>query len=183
MTPGSRRAGSAVGDVLLAVAGVALVLAMAYPRIERALMGGRVDAAQADVDAVGAAVAAFRAERHEWPPAAELGVVPPDLVGFLPRDFSFQSAAYHLKWDRWETVVISPPPEVPELDESAFDATLPPPPDSLLGALPVIDTLGSISVQSDDERILAALQERFGASRSFIRGMAWTLVFTDESGG
>lgn len=182
MTRGSRT-GLAAGDVLLALAGVALVLAMAYPRLERALMGGRVDAAQADVDAVGAAVAAFRAERQGWPPAAELGVVPPDLVGFLPRGFSFQSAAYALKWDRWETVSISQPLEEPKFDESAFDPSLPPPPDSLLVARPTITSMGSVTVQADDDRILAALLERYGASRSFVRGMAWTLVFTDEGGG
>ena len=183
MTRGSRRAGLAVGDVLLVVAGVALALAMAYPRLERVLMGSRVDAAQADVEAVGAAAAAYRAERHEWPPAAEFGVVPPDLVGFLPRGFSFQSAAYGLKWDRWETVASFPPQEAPELRESLPDAVLPTPPDSLPLALLAIGTLGSVTVQSDDERILAALLERFGPSRSFIRGTAWTLVLTEAGGG
>lgn len=43
----------------------------------------------------------------------------------------------------------------------------------------LISTLGAITVSSGDERILAALLERFGGSRSFVLDSAWTLVLAD----
>lgn len=189
MTRPSPRAGFGSGDVLLALAAVALLAAAAYPRVERALMRHAAAGAQAHVEAVRAAAVSYRTEAGAWPAPAEAGVVPSELAGRLPEGFSFEPGAYTLEWGRWEAV--APPPEQPDQPEpTAADALfgdtvppLPPPPDSS-GVAPVpVESVGTVTVHSQDERLLAALLERFGAGRSFVRDRSWTLVLSPGEGG
>lgn len=180
MTVLPKRAGVATGDVLLILAGMSLLAALAYPEGERALMRRHADQAQAHVEAVGAAAAAFRKERAAWPLPAEIGEVQADLAGYLPEGFSFRTDAFTLKWDRWEAVEALPA-EYPELPSEDVAGAPPPAPDSLPAALPIV-AIGAITVQAEDDRILAALLERFGPSRSFVREGSWTLVLPPDGG-
>ena len=186
MTPSSRR-GVTSGDVLLALAGLALVAAMAYPRSERALLWRTVAAAQADVETVRAAAAAYLAEAGGFPGPAEAGEVPAELAGRLPPGFSFLGGSYTLEWNRWETV--EPPsqaqqaaPPVLEALPGGFEPALPPPADSVQEVQVPVETLGAVTVHTQDERVLAALLERFGASHSFVREGSWTLVLPPVGG-
>ncbi|HSW29892.1 MAG TPA: hypothetical protein VLH75_10460 [Longimicrobiales bacterium] len=185
MTPPSPgRGGVTSGDVLLALASLALVAALAYPRTERALLWRTVAAAQADVETIRAAAAAFRDDAGGWPAPAEAGKVPAEMAARLPPGFSFESGSYTLEWSRWERVdppdpadpegVVQPPP-------GGFEPVLPPPADSEV-QVPV-ETLGAVTVHASDERVLAALLERFGPSESFVRERSWTLVLPVGGGG
>lgn len=182
MTP-SRRRSVAPGDVLLALAALALVAALAYPRVERALLWRRVAAAQADVDAVLAAAADLQREEGSWPAAAPSGEVPSELVGRLPPGFSFRGSSHTLEWSCWETVdpaaaaasVEEVEPPDPGVSLTSPEPRLPPPDDSVAAPVPV-DALGAVTVHADDERILKALLERYGTARSFVRERSWTLV-------
>jgi hypothetical protein len=182
MTSSPWRGGVTSSDVLLAVAGVALLAAMAYPRAERALLWRTVAAAQADVEAVRTAAAAYRDEAGRWPAPAEAGVVPGELAGRLSPGFSFQAGPYTLEWGWWEAVdqEAQPVQEVPPVD---FQPALPPPVDSVAEAQLPVETWGVVTVHSDDGRLLAALLERFGASQSFVREGSWTLVVPPGGGG
>jgi hypothetical protein len=182
-----KRFGVAAGDVLLVLAGLGLLAALAYPRVERRLMRRHADEARAHVEAVGAAVAAFRKEHSDWPPSGELGEVPPDLAAHLPRGFSFRAGAFALKCDRWEAVEPLPEAEAePTYEEVLGPAPAELPlsgaPDSTLVLRPPVVAFGAITVQAEDDRILAALLERFGPTRSFVRDGAWTLVLPPEGG-
>ena len=186
MTPSSRR-GVTSGDVLLALASVALVAAIAYPRTERALLWRTVAAAQADVETVRAAAAAYRAEAGGFPAPAEAGAVPAELDGRLPPGFSFLAGSYTLEWDRWETVGLAAqaqPAEQPvmEAPPGDFEPALPPPADSVREVQVPVETLGAVTVHAQDERVLAALLERYGASHSFVRERSWTLVLPPAGG-
>ena len=219
MTRPPGRSGPTSGDVLLALAGLALLAAIAYPRMERALMWRTVAGAEADVETVRAAAAAHRDETGGWPAPAEAGKVPAELAVRLPPGFSFQADAYTLEWSRWEMVDLAAPVEpepVLQRPPGGFEPVLPRPPggfESVLQqppggveplvqqpptgfepvlpptAAPVADvevpveTLGAVTVHAGDERVLAALLERFGASRSFIRERSWTLVLPLVGGG
>ena len=169
-----RRAGVTSGDVLLVVAGLALLAAAAYPRAARAFLGREVAAAQADVETVSGAAAAYRAQAGGWPAPTEAGEVPEELAPHLPPGFSFRSGPYTLEWGRWEALgsvaprPAEPPPGSPDaLEPPQADSAAPPPP---------VQGLGALTVHADDERILAALLERFGPGRSFVRERSWTLV-------
>lgn len=177
-----RRAGFATGDVLLILAGLTLSAALAHPRIERALVRRQADQARAAVEAVGAAVAAFQREHASWPPSEGSGEVPTDLAAYLPPGFSFRAGAFTLEWDRWEAVGALPeeaaqprPEDVREPPAAAADS-------SVVFQPPVV-AIGAISVGAEDERILAALLEGFGPSRSFVREGSWTLVLPPAEGG
>ncbi|GMV05742.1 MAG: hypothetical protein AMXMBFR53_20190 [Gemmatimonadota bacterium] len=172
------RRGITTGDGLLALSVLALLLAATYPRIERAAMRKRADAIVQEANTVLEAARRYRVDRGEWPRGAEMGVVPEDLVTFLPPGFSFEHRGDHLKWDRWERVRApapdSAPAVIPELPEDA------PPPevavDSVAVVRPTVISLGGLTVGSDDPRVLAVLLENFGHERSFVRGATWTLV-------
>ncbi len=172
-----------LGDVLLALAALALLGALAYPRVERALLWRRVAAAQADVDAVLAAAADHRREEGSWPGAAPSGEVPSGLEGRLPPGFSFQGSSYTLEWSCWEAVdsaaaassVEETEPPVLGMSPTAPEPRLPPPEDSVAAPVPV-DTVGVVTVHAEDARILKALMERYGAARSFVRERSWSLV-------
>ena len=184
MTPSPRRGAVTSGDVLLALAGLALVAAVVYPRTERALLWRTVAGAQADVETIRAAAAAYRDEVGGWPAPAEAGEVPAELAGRLPAGFSFEAGSYTLEWSRWEMVDPADPAaqeRVIERPPGGFDPGLPPPAGSEV-EVPVA-TLGAVTVHAPDERVLAALLERFGASQSFVREHCWTLVLPVGGGG
>jgi len=161
-------------DAFLGLAALALVLSLAWPRVERALLERRVSAAQADVEAVRTAAAALRTELQAWPPSAGPGEIPPDLAGLLPDGFSFQGGGYFLGWERWETVAPRPP------FEDLLDPTQLPLPHSTGAALPGVGELAGVTVRTRDPRLLAALLARFGPQRSFVRDETWTLVLAEE---
>jgi hypothetical protein len=189
MTP-SRRRRVAPGDVLLGLAALALVAALAHPRVERALLWRRVAAAQADVDAVLAAAADHQREEGSWPVTTPSGEVPSGLEGRLPPGFSFQGSSYTLEWSCWEAVdsvaaaasVEEIEPTVTGVSPTAPVPRLPPPGDSVTAPVPV-DALGAVTVHADDERMLKALLERYGAARSFVRERSWTLVLPAPAAG
>jgi len=64
-----------------------------------------------------------------------------------------------------------------------FQPAVPPPEDPGAEVQVPVETLGVVTVNSDDGRLLAALLERFGASRSFVRDSSWTLVVPPGGGG
>ena len=167
-------------DAFLGLAALALVLSLAWPRVERALLERRVLAAQADVEAVRTAAAALRTARQAWPRSAGPGEIPPDLAGLLPDGFSFRGSGYVLGWERWETVAAPPPEPTPIGFEELLTPPLVPLADSVGPVLPEVGELAGVTVRARDTRLLAALLDRFGSQRSFVRDETWTLVLTEE---
>jgi hypothetical protein len=185
MRPGRDRRGLAVGTLALALALCCLILAAAYPRVHRALLDARLATVVSDVEAVVSAARRNVAEGRPWPAGHAPGEVPTEFRVFLPPDFSFTGNGYSLKWERWERVVqpvAIGAPDIP-VAEPTGDVPPPAPPDSLAALQPTVAGLGAISLSSDDDRVLAALLDRFGASRSFIHDRSWILILPDSAGG
>lgn len=205
--PVAARAGVARADIVLGLAGLALVAAAGYPRVERAGMERRSVAAGDAVEAVREAALSARGEDGAWPEGAPPGVVPGPLQHRLPPGFSFRVGPCTLQWARWEAPDADAlaPTQDPPADEAippglsrrllaAGGAGFPSdsalagisgelaaslaPADSLAGTPPPIATLGTITVTSADARVLAALLDRFGTARSFVRDSTWTLVLS-----
>ena len=177
--PDSRRAGVAVGDVLVVLSLLCLVFAVTYPRLRRAAYDDRVDAAVAAVEAVRASAQSHFEREGTWPAESPLGTIPAELVDRLPQDFTPVSEEYTMDWNLWHTV--SPPPPV-EVDQTDFDpdlaATAPVERVVVRPEEPVsrLHPLAGIMVHSDDEALLASLLQRYGQTLSFVRDGSWTLI-------
>ncbi len=177
--PESKR-GSVAQDVFLGVGVLALILALAWPRVGQAMRARAVAAARADVEAVRTAALSLWEERRAWPAAADPGVVPVDLAGYLPEGFTFQRPGYALEWERWERVEEPPAEDTPNAAEGPLDSPLVLPRDSVARLLPDIGELGGVTVQAQDARLLAALLDHYGPLRSFVRERTWSLVIVKE---
>lgn len=172
--PGVRR-GVAVRDVLLVISVLALVVALAYPRMRRTILRERVEQATSDVQAVVDAVERFQAEQGRWPGLSEVGVTPAELAPYLPEGVTFARGDYQLEFQVWETAKEVPPVELPfnppigQLEEEPDTSRLLP---TLL-----FGSLASVTVRSGSPSILAGLMDHFGGTRSFLQADRWTLVF------
>lgn len=175
MTRMDPRRGMAMGDILLVVSVLALAFSLAYPRIERTRLRDHVEQAVIEVGAAVDAAERFQGERGSWPAPADEGTIPAELASYLPAGSSFAAERYRLKLDIWETAENAPlvalPESPPTGDFTALPDTSEARPKVLFGSL------ASVSVVSDDPRILAGLLDRFGAGRSFVHADRWTLVF------
>lgn len=175
MTGTALRRGLAVRDVLLVVSVLALVAALAYPRIRRTALRERIEQATADVQAVVEALERFQAEQGRWPGLSDAGVTPPELVPYLPDGVTFASSDYQLEFQVWETAREVPPVELP-FSPPLGQLNQEPDTSRLLPTL-LFGSLASVSVRSGNPTILAGLMDHFGGTRSFLQADRWTLVF------
>lgn len=174
MSRANARRGMAVGDALLVLSVLALLFALAYPRIRRTALREHVEQATADVQAVVEAAERFHSENGRWPTLAEAGTAPPELAAYLSEEVVFARADYQLDFQVWETAKEVPAVELPfspplgQVQEPDTSGLLPP---TLYGSL------ASVTVRSANASILAALMDHFGGARSFLHADRWTLVF------
>lgn len=172
VTPGRR--GIATGDVLLVLAGLALVGALAYPWISwemtRRRAAGVIDA----VESLRGAARRYYEIKNGWPPEAEPGEIPTELAPFVPADLVMTAPSHALDWDEWETVTLPKPPANVELEPPGLDE--PPRTDVLKAPPPVFGDLVGITVHTRDPRVLGLLLDHYGRARSFVRDSTWTLL-------
>lgn len=174
MSRANARRGMVVGDALLVLSVVALVFALAYPRIRRTALREHMEQATADVQAVVEAAERFYSEEGRWPALAEAGTAPPELAPYLQEGVGFARADYQLEFQVWETAkevsAVEPPfsPPLGQVEEPDTTGLLPP---TLYGSL------ASVTVRSANPGILASLMDHFGGARSFLHAGRWTLVF------
>ena len=197
MTRNEGRRGIAAGDALLVFSALALVFALAYPRIRRTALRDRIADAAHNVQVVVDASNRFQADQSRWPAPADAGTLPPELAPYLPAGFTWDRGEYQLDLDIWETAGETPEPEPPPPPPSGLE--IPPPSDLAQAPSPgpevlpppefiqapparVFGSLAGVTVHSTDPRILAGLMERFGDRRSFLHGTSWTLIFATASG-
>ena len=174
MTRHQARHGGAAANAVLALAVLCVILALAYPWFAQARFQSRVDAAVSDVDVVQAAAARHHDLEGTWPPDGTAGQAPVELAPFLPAELSMTRPRYRLRWDHWETVTapepVEAPPPPPSLDDPVPPAPIPAPE-------PRFQAVVGVTVYTHDLPLLAALQEHYGASRSFVRDSSLTVIF------
>jgi hypothetical protein len=171
-----------MGDILAILSLLSLVLAVIYPSVKRAAFDRRLDGAIAAVDALRMAAEANLAETGAWPAEAPVEMVPAELAGRLPADFTFVTEFFTLDWELWETVrepeaapgpEIAMPEAVPIRGRTNLDIQVP---DISPLSTATVSTLAGITLRSADEPLLASLLERFGHRRSFVGPGTWTLI-------
>jgi hypothetical protein len=170
----------------MALGGLAVVSSVAYPPLKHRAYEHRVERVVSGVEALKAAATRYRDSSGHWPGDAPPGRVSVGLGPLLPADLQLSTASYTLGWRIWKVVEIPPQPVPSSVDSSASRASTlpdapPPVPDSLGTRPPVVGEMGGIEVRSTDDGLLAALLDRFGTARSFVRDSTWTLILGTDS--
>ncbi len=102
----SRRLGTAgftLLELTIVLTVIAIVLAVAIPTYVEMVRDTRAAEAVADLYAVRAAAYLYFGDHQSWPAESPTGNVPPELLPYLPRGFSFRREAYTLDWNNWGT--------------------------------------------------------------------------------
>ena len=167
--------GATFSDVLVFLATLSLFAALLYPAWSAREFRGRVSAAIADVETVGAAARRTLTGTGRWPTLAPPGSAPPELAGLAGEDNPFSRTDYRLGWTTWnvvDSVEVMPGPPGP--DDTPPEVVAP-------TLLPVLRSVGGISVHSTEAALLAELAERFAGETSFVVDTMWLLVLTDRA--
>ena len=88
-------------EVVVALAVVVILLALLIPRYVALVRQTRATQAMADLFAVRAAGYIYYAETGTWPAECASGVIPKELVHYLPKGFVFRNKDYDLDWENW----------------------------------------------------------------------------------
>lgn len=170
------RRGASAGDVLVFLATLGIAAALLYPAWSVRDFRARVETAVEDVAALGAAAREVRDATNRWPTSASPGEAPPELAHMDGAGGTFDRLGYAVGWTAWSVVDsveappstdIASPDDAPQLDDG---------PD----LLPVVRTVGAITVHSAEPQLLAELLERFDESTSFVLDTVWLLVLQER---
>ncbi len=96
-----RRSGFTMVEVLVVLVVLSILARIAIPHFHEALLRARAAHALGDINVVETAAEQYYADTNEWPPDTSPGEVPPELVSYLPDNFSFTYDGYLLDWDNW----------------------------------------------------------------------------------
>jgi len=95
----TRRAGFSLIELLMAVSIVGILAGLAIPNMRNMTFRARATSVAADLEVLRVAALNFNANQHTWPAERGSGVVPPELVGFLPEGFTFDRNGYQLDYE------------------------------------------------------------------------------------
>ncbi len=97
----TRRGGFTLVELLVSVAIVGILAGLAIPNLKNMIQRARAADVAGTLDVVKVAALNYNAKSHGWPPESALGVVPPDLVPYLPANFSFKRDGYTIDYENW----------------------------------------------------------------------------------
>lgn len=146
-----RRGGFTLVELLVVAAIVGILTGLAIPNMRTVLLRARATELAGDMEVVRLAAHSYNGNSHVWPAEAATGTVPPELVPYLPDNFSFNRNGYDLDYENW----------------------------SLPGGLPGdpgTHTLIGVSVVVADETLGYALMEILGNAIVFSVGGTHTVV-------
>ncbi len=96
----TRRGGFSLIELLIVVSIVGILAGLAIPNLTGMRWRAAAVTVAADIEVVRVATNQYNADQSAWPAEVAAGVVPPELVGFLPEGFSFQGQGYELDFER-----------------------------------------------------------------------------------
>lgn len=105
----------------------------------------------ADLNNVRVATANYNADTFAWPEEVGTGEVPPELVDYLPENFSFQGNGYEIDYERFSPVTIPSDPATTQLIAVAVTAET----DQLSNA--IVELLGGSLIFSSGRKHTVAI--------------------------
>jgi type II secretory pathway pseudopilin PulG len=111
-------------ELLVVLVIISLLVGLARPRLQRALIEARAAEVIATLDAVREAAYEYQSRTGEWPGDESRGVMPDGLRNMLGDEFSFSRDGYVLDYDRWDgpfQVGVSIIPDDPRLGEALLN--------------------------------------------------------------
>lgn len=111
----ARRGGFSLIELLMAVSIVGILAGIAIPNLKIMTFRARAAEVDADLNAVRLATQQYQADTFSWPAEVGAGVVPLELAGFLPENFSFQGNGYELDYERFDSIVLPNDPATTRL--------------------------------------------------------------------
>ncbi|HUF74977.1 MAG TPA: type II secretion system protein [Longimicrobiales bacterium] len=97
--PEARRGGFSLVELLMAVSIVGILSAIAIPNMRNMTFRARATNVAADLEILRLATLDYNADALRWPADAAAGVIPPELVDYLPEGFSFDGNGYELDFE------------------------------------------------------------------------------------
>lgn len=146
----SGRGGFSLIELLMAVSIVGILAGLAIPNLRSMTFRARAAEVAGDLEAVRVATAQYQAETFTWPAEVASGVVPPELTGHLPENFSFQGNGYELDYEHFDSIVLPNDPTTTRLI--------------------------AVAVTADSEELSNAILELLGGSLVFSLGTKHTVV-------
>ncbi len=95
----ARRGGFSLIELLMTVSIVGILAGLAIPNLRSMTYRARAAEVAGDFEVVRIATVLYNGNYQRWPPDAAQGVVPAELIEFLPEGFSFQGNGYELKYE------------------------------------------------------------------------------------
>ena len=129
------RGGFTLVELLVTVSIVGILAGLAIPNMRNMTFRARATNVAADFEVLRVATLSYNGDQHAWPAERASGVVPPELVGFLPDGFSFAGDGYELDFENWPTCIVVPAGYRLGLSESGRDNEYPGGPSAGLGTL------------------------------------------------
>lgn len=99
--PRSHRPGFTLIELTIALFIVATLAALAMPTYHRMIVKARAAKVLGEFNTIRVAAFNYFTEHNEWPPDQEPGNIPPELITYLPSNFTFRHGDYELDWENW----------------------------------------------------------------------------------
>lgn len=95
----SKRAGFTLIELLVAMSIVGILAGLAIPNMRNVTFRARATAVFGDISVIRQATLDYNADQNAWPADVASGVIPPEIVAFLPDGFTFQGDGYELDFE------------------------------------------------------------------------------------
>ena len=97
----TNRRGFSLIELLVVMIVIGVLARLDIPRYTDMKQRATAASILGDVRALRSAAYSYYADKNTWPAEVGAGVLPPELLTYLPQNFAFTKPQYQLDWDVW----------------------------------------------------------------------------------